>query len=458
MKNNKTLVVFLLLVLVLSISFISSAATLKLIANGTEGGKNSDEIDYYKSYLKPAFEEYMASQGKDVTLEIIETAVPDEQYKSRIILDIKSGTGADVISFDQFWLASFVKAGLLEPMEFYSSNYASWDGWDYYYEGVKSMMEFNGKLYGIMKGTDLRMIYYNKEIFQKAGIKNWWAWQPESWEDLLNTARKIKKELPGVIPLQLNAGEQMGEATTMQGFYMALLGAGGRLYDQEVGKWVVKSDALLDTLNFYKTIYLDEKLGDGDLQVSMKAREKTFEKFAAGEIAMLVEGTWFWTSVIAPDAPWSIEYRDSIIGWAGMPAKEPGAGIRGQNFVTISGGTGWVPSPATKNKELTWELIKFIGSKESKTEYLKRKPAIPARADIANSPIIQNDPFMSNVTAALSPCTTARPGFSEYDKVSREVQIMTGRVVTGQMSPEAALEAFAKEVTNIVGKENIIEK
>lgn len=458
MKSNKTLVLVLTMVLVLSVSIISSAATLQIIANGTEGGKNSDEIAYYKNYLKPAFEDYMASQGKDVTLEIIETAVPDEQFKSRIILDIKSGRGADVISFDQFWLASFVKAGLLEPMEYYYSDYADWDGWDNYFEGVKSMMEFNGKLYGIMKGTDLRMIYYNKEVFRKAGIENWWAWQPNSWEELLNTARKIKKELPGVIPFQLNAGEQMGEATTMQGFYMALLGAGGRLYDQEAGKWVVKSDALLDTLKFYETIYVDENLGDGDLQVSMKAREKTFEKYAAGEIAMLVEGTWFWTSVIAPDAPWGIEYRDSKIGWAGMPAKEPGAGIRGQDFATISGGTSWVPSPASDNKELTWELIKFIGSKEGKTEYLSRKPGIPARTDIANSPIIQNDPFMSNITSALSPYTTARPGFAEYAKVSRQVQIMTGRVVTGEMTPEAALEAFAEEVTDIAGKENVMEK
>ena len=456
---KKISVFILTLILVVSLTtVIFAGVTLEIIANGTEGGKNSKEIEYYKNYLKPAFEKLMAEQGKDVTLEIIESAVPDEQYKSRIIMDIKSGSGADIISFDQFWLASFVKAGLLKPLDYYSSDSNDWEGWDKHFIGVKSMMEFNGKMYGLMKGTDLRMIYYNKKLFREAGIKNWWAWQPESWEELLETSRKIKRALPGVIPLQLNAGEQMGEATTMQGYYMALLGAGGRLYDQDAGKWVVKSNDILDTLNFYKTIYVDDKLGDGDLQVSMKAREKTFEKYRDNKIAMLVEGTWFWTSVIAPGSSWGISNRDSIIGWAAMPAKSSGAGIRGQDYVTISGGTGWVPSPATKNPELTWELLKFIGSKESKTEYSKRKPAVPARLDVASSPLIQNDPFISNITAALSPNTTARPGFSEYAKVSREVQIMTGRVVTGEMSPEAAMEQYAKAVIEIVGKENVLEK
>lgn len=459
MKSRKILVMIVTLLLVLSFGIVSEATTtLSFILNGVEGGKNSVEVEFMKYYVKPAFEEYMASKGQDVNLEIIETAVPDEQFKTRIILDIKAGRGADVIGFDAFWLASFAKAGLLKPLEYYAEDYANWEGWDEFYPGVKSMMEFEGKMYGVMKSTDVRMIYYNKEIFQEAGIKNWWAWQPSSWEDILDTARQIKEKCPNVIPIQLNAGEQMGEATTMQGFYMVLLGAGGRLYDQEAGKWVVKSDALLDTLEFYKQIYVDEKLGDADLQVSINARENTFEKFQKGEIAMLVEGTWFWNSVIAPNAAWGMKYRDSIIGWAAMPAKEPGTGINGQDYVTISGGTGWVPSPATKHKELTWELLKFLGSKETMIEYLKVKPGQPARADVADHEVIASDPFTKNVTDALLPLTTARPGLDEYEKVSRQVQIMTGNVVTGKMSPEEALQEYADEVTDIVGKDNIIEK
>ncbi|SIQ22857.1 extracellular solute-binding protein [Halanaerobium kushneri] len=458
MKRNKKMIIVLTVVFLLTFSFVSSATTLEIIANGTEGGKNGPIIEFYKYTLKPAFEDYMKDQGKDVTLEVIETAVPDADYKTRITLDMRAGRGPDVISFDQFWLASFVEAGLLEPLEYYSSDYSNWEGWNNFNEGVKNMMAFNDKMYGFMKNTDLRMIYYNKEIFRKANVKKWWAWQPESWEDLLNTARKIKEEMPDVTPLQLNAGEQMGEATTMQGFYMALLGAGGRLYDQSAGKWVVKSNALLDTLELYETIYVDEKLGDGNLQVSLNARDKTFEQYKNNEIAMLVEGIWFWTSVIKPDAAWGIKHRDSKIGWAAMPAQEPKAGINEQDYVSISGGTGWVPSPSTDNRELTWELLKFLNSKEMKLEILEINPGIPARNDVAESDMIQSDPYMANIAPALSENTTARPGFSEYEQVSRQVQIMTGEVVTGNLTPEEALDKYAQEVTRIVGEDKVMEK
>ena len=32
--------------------------------------------------------------------------------------------------------------------------------------------------------------------------------------------------------------------------------------------------------------------------------------------------------------------RDEVVGWAKIPAREPGAGINGQDFVSMSGGSG----------------------------------------------------------------------------------------------------------------------
>lgn len=434
--------------------------TLKIICNGVEGGKNAAEVAYYKEYLIPQFEAKMEEEGKDVNVELIETGIPDEQYKARITLDIKSDRGADLISFDQFWLSEFVNAGLLKPLEYYNEDWENWGGWNQYYTGIKNMMKFKGNMYGLMKGSDVRMIYYNKELFRKAGVRKWWAWQPDSWKELLDTARKIKEELPDVIPLQINAGTKMGEATTMQGYYMVLLGTGERLYDQKLGKWVVKSEDILDTLEFYKTVYVDENLGDADMQVAAKAREKTFEKFQEGQIAMLVEGTWFWTDVIAPEEAWGIPNRDAKIGWAAMPARKPGAGINGQNFVSISGGTGWVLSPATDHPQLAWELLKFIGSFEGKMKWMEYKPAaVTARKDVASeSPIVSKDFFLGSIGPALAPLSTYRPGFPVYPKISYQAQLMTERVVTGEMSPREAMDAYAKAVTELVGEENIVAK
>jgi len=49
------------------------------------------------------------------------------------------------------------------------------------------------------------------------------------------------------------------------------------------------------------------------------------------------EATGFWRSVIAPVRSRD-ENRNEIVSWAKMPAKEPGAGFNGQDYVTYSGG------------------------------------------------------------------------------------------------------------------------
>ena len=118
-------------------------------------------------------------------------------------------------------------------------------------------------------------------MFEQAGLPA--DWQPTSWQEWLDAARTIKEKQPDVTPIQLNAGTAMGEATTMQGYYMALLGAGSHIYDFATNKWIVSSQAILDTLNLYKTIYIDEGLGDPRCQLTQDGRNQSFEDFAQGQ-------------------------------------------------------------------------------------------------------------------------------------------------------------------------------
>ncbi|NOG48478.1 MAG: extracellular solute-binding protein [Chloroflexi bacterium] len=118
-------------------------------------------------------------------------------------------------------------------------------------------------MFGIPRGTDGRVIWYNMDLFQQAGLPA--QWQPTSWAELLDAARAIKAALPGVTPLQFNAGTAMGEASTLQGYIMALLGAGHHVYDFDEAKWIVSSPAILETLELFKTIYIDEGAGRSTL-------------------------------------------------------------------------------------------------------------------------------------------------------------------------------------------------
>ncbi|NNH30051.1 extracellular solute-binding protein, partial [Rhizobium sp. SEMIA 4085] len=312
------------------------ATDLDITCRCVVGGVNSGTAEWIQKKVIPAFTEKMKAQGKDVTVKLTQFGGEDEQLTQQLALDFSTGAGPDISAFDGFLIPSFVQGGLLKPLEEIAGpDVASWDGWSHIADGTKALMSYQGKPYGIALGTDARMIFVRRDLFQKAGLDAD-SWQPKSWGELLDAARKIKAADPDSFPLQLNAGVSMGEATTMQGYWMALLGTGEQVTDEN-GKYIVASQGILDTLRLYKTIYVDDKLGDQRAQLLSDGRNRTFANFRDGKTAMLVEGDWFYRSVTAPGAEFAVADREKVMTWKKMPAAQPGKGLRGQDFVTISG-------------------------------------------------------------------------------------------------------------------------
>lgn len=429
------------------------AVDLTVICRCVVGGVNSETATWIKESVIPGFTAAMKAEGKDVTVSLNEFGGKDEQMTQQLALDFSTGAGADVAAFDGFLIPSFVEGGLLKPLdEVAGAEVNNWEGWSHISEGSKSLMSYGGKPYGLALGTDVRAIFVRKELLKSAGLDPD-TFQPKSWAELLDAARAIKKANPDSFPLQLNAGVNMGEATTMQGYLMALLGAGQHIYDFEAGKWIASSPAILDTLNLYQTIYVTEELGDARYQLTQDGRDRSFEDFSNGTVAMLVEGDYLWRGPLAPvGGNFPMEDRDELVSFAMMPAIEPGAGYNGQDFVTISGGTGFILNPNTEHPEEAWALLSYMFSREALEGLQELQPRIRARTDVP----VTGDETMSRIAEQVLPLTTIRPQLPEYNQVSAEAQLMTERVVSGEMSPEEAMAAFDEAVTALVGEENVI--
>lgn len=425
----------------------AAAQELTISCRCVSGGVNSELANWIKDSVIPGFE--AANEGVTVTLN--EFAGGDEQLTQQLALDFSTGAGADIAGFDGFLIPNFVEGGLLKPLEeLVGPEVNEWEGWEHISEGSRALMSYDGGTYGIALGTDVRMIFVRKDLLERAGIDPG-TFQPTSWEELLEAARKIKEAVPDSYPLQLNAGVPMGEATTMQGYWMAILGTGEGVVDEE-GRYIVESPGILDVLNLYKTIYVDEELGDTRAQQLGDGRNRTFANFRDGKTAMLVEGDWFYRSVTAPGSEFEVPNRDEVMTWAKMPAREPGAGWNGQDFVTISGGTGWVINPNTEDPDLAWDLLTFMNSKEQLDAFQTFQPRISIRDDVA----VPDNPFLTETSGELLPMTTARPNDENYNAVSAEIQRMTEAVISGELSPEEAMARYKDAVTEIVGEENTV--
>ncbi|MDF2708831.1 extracellular solute-binding protein [Nonomuraea muscovyensis] len=422
------------------------AIELTIAQNAIAGGKNAAAAEFIANWVIPKFEEAQKAKGKDVKVKFVPSGVDDEQYKTKLSLDLKSGKGADVIDIDGIWAGEFAQAGYIKPLsELVGPEADSWDGWQQIPEAVQGMATYEGKKYALPVGTDGRVLYFSKPVFAKAGLPA--DWQPKSWQEVLDAGAKLKAA--GVpVPIQINAGTAMGEATSMQGVLPLLAGAGGEV--QKDGKWTGASQPLKDALGLYQKIY-GGGLGDPRLQQDAKGRDKSFQRFAEGEVGILMEGDYFWRGVVNPkDGIAKMDDRDQSVGYALIPAIEPGKGIRGQDFVSMSGGALRTVNPHSKHPKEAFELLAFTLSPEALKEEAKNGSVrVTPRTDV-NKELLAGDPLLTFISEKVLPLTAYRPPVAVYPQVSVALQEATSAVVGGT-TPDQAAADYQKKLEGIVG-------
>jgi multiple sugar transport system substrate-binding protein len=424
--------------------------TLTITANAEVGGKNDIDAKWITDWVIPEFTKQQKAKGVNVTVKFDGTGVDDGEYKAKIALDLNTDIGGDIVELDGIWLGEFAEGGQIRPLDTVvgKDKVEAWDGWDQIPPAVQSLGEFGRARYGIPIGTDGRVIFFNKNLFAQVGLPA--DWQPTSWDEITAAAVSLK-QLPGVVPIQLNAGTAMTEATTMQGVLPLLAGAGSRVYQD--GKWQGATEGVKQTLDFYQQVYRGN-LGDPVLAQEAKGRDRSFELFAQNKIGILFESDYFWRSVLDPvDGVAKMADRDTAVGWAKIPAMNPGSGIGGQDFVSMSGGGVRVINPKTEYPQQAWELLQFMNSAEATKERLAGTAQVTQREDV-NAEVLKNDPMLNFIAEEVLPITAYRPGLAAYPKVSTALQQATADIIAGRSADEAAT-AYQDALIKAVGEDMV---
>jgi multiple sugar transport system substrate-binding protein len=429
--------ILLLLLIIFTAAFSVSAQETQTLTISFPGDPRSDTVNA----LIDSFVEMKAEQGVTVTVEVNE---PTEGYDDQLLLDFSAGVGPDVFSVSAEAIPELVEAGLIMPLD---DLLADWSEWENFPPGMQLMPSVDGSTYAVMYVTDTRVLFYRTDIFEQAGLPV--PWQPTSWEDVFAAAEQIKTNVPDVIPMMVESGTIWGEGTTIDGFFMLLKGAGGELLDPADGKWIVESPAILQSLEFYERMFGEEYAAP---EPFMEPEPWVFylqEGIAEGNIGMGVVVSVLW-DLVAPDSDWApIENRDDVLAWTPMPAREPGAGVNGWDFVGMGGGWGWAISADTDNPELAWEFVQFMSSAENIARYIDGVGGVPSRSDAETSD------FNMAIAEQVLPYQSFRPGHPDYPRVSEQIQIATERILLGEATAAEAMALFAEAVEGIVGADNV---
>jgi multiple sugar transport system substrate-binding protein len=355
-------------------------------------------------YYRKAADNFTRRTGIDVDIFI--GADNDLAYRAQLF-DV--GEKADVMLVDSLWLPELAENGIIRPLDTFVRG---WDDWREYHERAKELGEYNGKIYGIPHEMDTRGIFYRKDIVGK-------DWNPESLEEIIDTASGLRCE----IPLEIYYGTDEGENAMCQGVLPILNSFGGKIRN---GGWNVKSREMLNTLRYYREVFVSKK-------VCARVRSSDArELFSAGKIGILFDGMWCWNEFWGEKGVFPIENKKDIVGYTEIPGKKGKVDLF----------AGWVFSLGSETMEAN-ELLKELCSSEVTSGVCTATAHVSPRTD-SEKP---EDEFLIKYTEMLDNAVF-RPKAADYSRVAYQVLLATERVVEG-VRPRKAMKALYNNVRDI---------
>lgn len=250
-------------------------------------------------------------------------------FDTKISASMGSGDAPDVM---YMWNYPAYHEGL-EPLD----SYIEKEGEDYkknFYSTLWNYNSYDGQIYGLPVGFTTHCVYYNKDLFEKAGVevpKGDWT-----WDDLKEKAKEIY-EKTGVKGFSFSMKPDPYD-------YEMYLWSNGTAYCDKDGKMegYVDSDKALETYKMFQDM---EKDG-----YAVATEKSGGDEFQAGQTGMFVYGAWAVK-----------KYTEEGMNF-GL-AKLPSFGT--EKSASILSSSGVAIAKSSKNKEAAWEFVKFWTSEES---------------------------------------------------------------------------------------------
>lgn len=206
-----------------------------------------------------------ANPGLKVDLQVVNWDDIDAHVKGLV----QNGKQPDILNLNKF--SDFAAEDQLHKAD----DVVSKDVLDDFIPSFADNSKLEGTQYGLPFIASARLLFYNTELFDKAGIKE----APKTWDEVKDAAAKIKKLGGGTVGYGLPLGPEEAQAE----FQLWANGNGGHWVD-ESGKWTINSEQNVETLQYLKGM-VDEGLTQPN--PARTDRADVFNAFAQGKIGMV---------------------------------------------------------------------------------------------------------------------------------------------------------------------------
>lgn len=297
-----------------------------------------------------------------------------------------------------------------------------------YVDSVLEGAKYNGQYYSLPMQFNLIYLYWNKDLFEKAGLDS--ETPPATLEEMGVFAEKLTD------PANNQFGLGLAVESHPEYWNFMFWNNGGELFDGVEKKSLINSSENLETLTWMQDLVVNKKVSPANVVGADLDNMMT-----SGRLGMVMTGPWLMGAL-----------KENNINF-GIGAIPKGS-VKQQ---MLSGQVGFcVPSSATEAEQLAaYEFVKYWMSDEVLKEWSMSYGFPVWKKSLLEDPDIQADPILNAISPLNELGRAYNPaGFNAINAISHEaVWPMIESVFVGGVSPEDALKT-ADEAINKIFTEN----
>jgi multiple sugar transport system substrate-binding protein len=357
-----------------------------------------------------------------------------EPFAEKVMIQTVGGSAPDVFRIDAFQLVDWARRGALLDLTDLAGGDAGFSKEDFY-PALMAINHHEGRLYGVPTGFSTLVLFYNKDLFDRAGIEypddSW------DWDKFLAATRKMT--------LRDEQGRTVQFGCAMDnGLLVYAWQAGGRFYDERGGRCTFNSPETVRGLDFCWDLLIRYRVSPGFVESSVL---KPNTRFATGRVPMMLSGCWS-----VPRLSLSKNLRWGVARLPRGPAG-PVSGLLSSSVVASS---------STRHPEAAWRFIRYLASREGQIAEAKDGTAIPAIRAVAESdaflldkttyPMSDNRVFLDSMEKTYPWPLPPSPHVS-LGAASRILTEEMSLLTQGSQGPEATAAAVERRVNAAIAAE-----
>lgn len=393
------------------------------------------EIEYWQyvfdARIKAMNELIKRFEAANPGIKVKHTTFPYADYQTKIAAAVPAGQGPDVVQLYYGWLDNFVGAKFIQPLP---RDAFPHDVIEKEFYPIVQTMKRDGEYYGLPTAVRTLALFYNKKLFQEAGLDP--NKPPQTLDEYLEAAKKtVKRDAAGNM---LSAGAVIDMPGQDLHWWREVLlrQMGGKPYSDDHKTVAYDSEAGAKALNWYADLQRVHKVGQAGFMDEGQAA------FRAGRAAMTVDGSF---RLGAFGGIKNFEW-----GVAELPASADG---KRSNFASY-----WVNAitakPTGAKLEAAKKFMAFTTSPEAMQVWLDMVGELPARKAAAETeknlahPIY--GPFLkalnySQATVFVDELAQRQVGLDMANRVFIQNQDAKASLAEAAKAEQAILDRFYKK-------------